>query len=35
MSEPIVFISSQRIKEGKLDEYKQLSRHVAGMTEEN
>ena len=35
MSEPIVFISNQRIKEGKLDEYKQLYRQVAEMTEEN
>jgi len=33
MSEPIVFISNQRIKEGKLDGYKQYYRQVAELTE--
>jgi quinol monooxygenase YgiN len=31
MSEPIVFISHQRIKEGKLDAYKQLFREYIGI----
>lgn len=31
MSEPIVFISNQRIKEGKLDEYKQSYRENIGI----
>jgi len=35
MSEPIVFISNQRIKEGKFDEYAQNYRQVAEMTEAN
>lgn len=35
MSEPIVFISHQRVKEGKLDGYKQYYREVAEMTERN
>jgi hypothetical protein len=35
MSEPIVFISNQRIKEGKLDGYMQNYRQVAEFTEEN
>ena len=35
MSEPIVFISNQRIKEGKLDGYKQYYRQVAELTEAN
>ena len=33
MSEPIIFISNQRIKEGKLDAYTQYYREVADMTE--
>lgn len=33
MSEPIVFISNQRIKEGKLGGYKQAYRQVAELTE--
>ena len=33
MSEPIVFISNQRVKEGKLEGYKQYYRRVAEMTE--
>ena len=33
MSEPIVFISSHRIKEGKLDDFKRLSREVAPLLE--
>ena len=33
MSEPIVFISNQRIKQGKLDEYKQYYQQVAELTE--
>jgi hypothetical protein len=35
MSAPIVFISNQRIKPGKLDEYKAYYRQVAEMTEAN
>lgn len=35
MPTPIVFISNQRIKEGKLDEYEQYYRQVAEMTEAN
>jgi quinol monooxygenase YgiN len=35
MSEPIVFISNQRIKEGKHDEYTQAYRQVAELTEAN
>lgn len=35
MSEPIVFISHQRIKDGKLDGYKQNYREVAEFTEKN
>jgi len=35
MSEPIVFISNQRVKKGKLDGYKQYYRQVAEMTEAN
>ena len=35
MSEPIVFISNQRIKEGKLDGYTQYYRQVAELTEAN
>ncbi len=35
MSGPIVFISNQRIKEGKLDEYTQAYRQVAELTEAN
>lgn len=35
MSEPIVFISNQRIKESKLDGYKQYYRQVAELTEAN
>ena len=31
MSEPIVFISHQRIREGKLDAYKQLFREYIGI----
>lgn len=33
MSEPIVFISHFRIKEGKLDAYRELQREVATMLE--
>lgn len=33
MSEPIIFISHQRIKQGKLDAYTQNYRQVAEMTE--
>lgn len=33
MSNPIIFVSNQRIKEGKFAEYSQLYRQVAGMTE--
>jgi uncharacterized protein YkuJ len=35
MSEPIVFISNQRVKDGKLDGYKKYYRQVAEMTEAN
>lgn len=35
MSEPIVFISNQRIKDGKLDGYKQYYLQVAELTEAN
>lgn len=35
MSEPIIFISNQRIKEGKLDGYKQYYRQVAELTKAN
>jgi hypothetical protein len=35
MSEPIVFISHFRIKEGKLDAYRQLQRDVAGQLKED
>lgn len=35
MSEPIIFISHQRVKEGKLEGYKQYYRRVAEMTEAN
>jgi hypothetical protein len=35
MSDPIVFISSQRIKRGKLEEYKEYYRQVAAFTEAN
>ena len=35
MSEPIIFISNQRIKEGKIDGYKQYYRQVAEFTEAN
>ena len=35
MSEPIVFISNQRIKPGKLEGYKQYYREVAEFTEAN
>ena len=35
MPEPIVFISNQRIKAGKLDGYKQYYRQVADLTEAN
>jgi quinol monooxygenase YgiN len=35
MSEPIVFISHNRIKDGKLDEFKQISRQAAEMIEES
>lgn len=33
MSEPIVFISTHRIKEGKLDEFQHLSRKMAPLLE--
>jgi hypothetical protein len=33
MSHPIVFISNQRIKEGKFEEYQQYYRQVAELTE--
>jgi len=33
MSEPIVFISTHRIKEGKLEGFKQLSREMAPLLE--
>jgi len=35
MSEPIVFISNQRIKPGKLEGYKQYYQEVAEFTEAN
>jgi quinol monooxygenase YgiN len=35
MSEPIVFISNQRIKPGKLEAYKEYYRQVAEFTEAN
>jgi quinol monooxygenase YgiN len=35
MSEPIVFISNQRIKPGKLEGYKEYYRQVAEFTEAN
>jgi hypothetical protein len=35
MSEPIVFISNQRIKPGKLEGYKEYYRQVAELTEAN
>ena len=35
MPEPIVFISNQRVKEGKLEGYKEYYRQVAEMTEAN
>ena len=35
MSEPIVFISNQRVKDGKLREYEQYYRQVAKLTETN
>ncbi len=35
MSEPIIFISNQRVKEGKLDGYKQYYRQVAELTKAN
>ena len=34
MSEPIVFVSTHRIKEGKLEEFKELSRKVTPMIAE-
>ncbi len=34
MSEPIVFISTHRIKEGKLDEFAELSRKMTPLIEE-
>jgi hypothetical protein len=33
MSEPIVFISTHRIKQGKLDDFKQLSREITPLLE--
>ena len=33
MSNPIIFVSNQRIKEGKLEEYKKNYLQVAAMTE--
>jgi quinol monooxygenase YgiN len=33
MSEPIVFVSTHRIKEGKLDGFKQLSREMTPLIE--
>ena len=33
MSSPIVFVSTHRIKEGKLDDFKQLSREMAPLLE--
>lgn len=35
MSEPIVFVSNQRINSGKLDYYKQLYRHSVKLIEKN
>lgn len=35
MSEPIVFISKQRVKEGKLEGYKQYYRQVAEQAQAN
>lgn len=35
MPEPIVFISNQRVKKGKLEGYKEYYRQVAEMTEAN
>jgi quinol monooxygenase YgiN len=35
MSEPIVFISNQRVKPGKLEAYKEYYRQVAELTEAN
>jgi hypothetical protein len=35
MSEPIVFVSNQRIKEGKLDGYSQYTREVAELLDAN
>jgi quinol monooxygenase YgiN len=35
MSTPIVFISNQRIKPGKLEEYREYYRQVAALTETN
>ena len=35
MSEPIIFISSQRVKEGKLEGYKQYYRQVAEQARQN
>jgi uncharacterized protein YkuJ len=35
ISEPIVFISNQQTREGKLDGYKQYYRQVAELTKEN
>ena len=34
MSEPIVFISTHRIKEGKLDEFKEFSRKMTPLIEQ-
>jgi len=33
MSEPVVFISTHRIKEGKLDDFKRLSREMTPLIE--
>jgi len=35
MSEPIIFISNQRVKEGKLEGYKQYYRQVAEQAKAN
>ena len=35
MSEPIVFISKQRIREGKLDQFKQMYQQTAEFMESN
>jgi len=35
MSEPIIFISNQRVKDGKLEGYKQYYRQVAELTKAN